>query len=298
MSDFIRQSLRVVSNLSIDNGWIILGEIEARIKAKVEIAGVPLKNLDIKINYGIKTGFNEAFIIDGAKRNEILKKCPKAAEIIRPILRGRDVQKYKADWANLYLIVSHNGYTNSNGTIIPPINIEEYPAIKDHLDKYIDQIVSRQDKGVTPYNLLSCIYMEDFSKQKIVYPNMTKFLPFYYDIDGFYINQKCFMITGKTIAFLTAFLNSSLFKFCFEDNFPELQGNTKELSKVFFDKIPVIKIDEALDRIFEEKVVQIQNLKKENIETTDLEKEIDEMIFNLYKLTEEEKDAIGFIVIH
>ncbi|MFD2143980.1 TaqI-like C-terminal specificity domain-containing protein [Mucilaginibacter antarcticus] len=136
--------------------------------------------------------------------------------------------KYRAEWANLYIIALHNGYTNSEGKIVPPIYIDDYPSIKEHLDKFLPQLKIRTDKGFTPYNLRSCIYMDDFFKQKIIYPNMTKFLPFYYDEHGFFTNQKCFIISGKNIGFLTAFLNSSIFKFCFKkvfQNFREGQEN-------------------------------------------------------------------------
>ena len=126
---------------------------------------------------------------------------------------------------------------------------------------------------------------------------MTKFLPFYYDNKGFFQNDKSFMITGKNIAFLTAFLNSSLFKFCFIDNFPELQGGTRELRKIFFDKIPVIKVDNETNIIFETKIAEIQILKQQNIDTTKQEIEIDNLIFDLYQLTKEEKAMIGFIEI-
>jgi len=105
------------------------------------------------------------------------------------------------------------------------------------------------------------------------------------------------MITGKNIAFLTAFLNSSLFKFCFIDNFPELQGGTRELRKIFFDKIPVIDVDKATNTLFEARVTQIQTLRRQNIDTKQQEIEIDNMIFDLYQLTLKEKSIIGFIKI-
>ena len=87
---------------------------------------------------------------------------------------------------------------------------------------------------------------------------MTKFLPFYYDEKRFYQNDKSFMITGRHIAYLTAFFNSSLFKFCFLNNFPELQGGTRELRKIFFDKIPILKVDDATNCHFAQKVADIQ----------------------------------------
>ncbi|HAD78849.1 MAG TPA: hypothetical protein DCF99_04815 [Flavobacteriaceae bacterium] len=147
------------------------------------------------------------------------------------MLRGRDIKKYSYDFADLWLITSHNGIKEKG---IKPIDINNYPAIKAHLDQFYSQLEKRSDKGDTPYNLRNCAYMDDFSIQKIIYPNMTKFLPFVYDLDGVYVNQKCFIITGDNIAYLTAFFNSKIFKCCFKDNFPELQGGTRELSKIFF----------------------------------------------------------------
>jgi len=126
---------------------------------------------------------------------------------------------------------------------------------------------------------------------------MTKFLPFYLDNLKFYQNDKSFMITGKYIAFLTAFLNSSLFKFCFLDNFPELQGGTRELRKVFFDKISVIEVDNEINKNFETRVNEIQTLKSQNVRTKNKEIEIDNMIFDLYQLSEKERKIIGFIEI-
>jgi hypothetical protein len=140
-------------------------------------------------------------------------------------------------------------------------------------------------------------YWDDFYKQKIVYPNMTKYLPFYYDNEQFLTNQKCFIITGNYLAFLTAFLNSSLFKYCFADNFPELQGGTRELSKIFFDMISVLRVDKTINQTFETKILEIQRLKKQKIDTRDSEIEIDKMIFDLYNLTLEDRDIIGFIEI-
>jgi hypothetical protein len=130
-----------------------------------------------------------------------------------------------------------------------------------------------------------------------MYPNMTKFLPFYLDDKGFFQNDKSFMITGKNIGFLTAFLNSSLFKFCFIDNFPELQGGTRELRKIFLDKIPVIQIDDEVDNTFRLKVTQLQELKQKGKSTKNFEIELDNMIFNLYGLTQKEMHRIGFIEI-
>ena len=121
---------------------------------------------------------------------------------------------------------------------------------------------------------------------------MTKYLPFVYDNRQHLTNQKCFIITGENVAFLTTFFNSSLFKFCFRDSFPELQGGTRELSKIFFDKIPVIEVDTITNLSFEKMLLDIQTEYTKSKAIA-----IDTMIFDLYKLSEEERKIIGFVEI-
>ena len=135
-------------------------------------------------------------------------------------------------------------------------------------------------------------YWEDFSKPKIVYPNMTKYMPFVYDEKNFLTNQKCFIVTGIHMAFLTAFFNSSIFKFCFRDSFPELQGGTRELSKIFFDKIPVLEVTDEINEEFRDVVNKLQaNYVKEDT------MKIDSMLSDLYNLTASEREYIGYIEI-
>ena len=293
MSVFVQQS-GSVCEFSNSDSWVILSPIEQSIKRKIEAVGTPLKDWDIQINYGIKTGYNDAFIINTEKRDEILANCQtedertRTAELIRPILRGRDIKRYGYNWANLWLINTHNGIRGK----LERVHIEDYPAIKAHLDQYWDKISKRADKGDTPYNLRNCAYLEDFSKPKIMYPNMTKYIPFYFDEKNFMQNDKSFMIAGNHLAYLTAFLNSSIFKFCFLDKFPELQGGTRELRKIFFDKIPILKVSDKDNEIFKSLVTDIQNdYKKEKAIL------IDERLFELYGLSKEERITIGFVEI-
>ena len=240
---------------------MILSDIEQRIKAKIEAIGTPLKDWDINIYRGILTGYNEAFIIDKAKKEEILANCKteeerqRSAEIIRPILRGRDIKRYGYEFADLYLINTHNGVKEKG---IKRIDIDDYPSVKTHLDSFYQQLEKRQDKGDTPYNLRNCAYIEDFYKQKIVYPNMTKFMPFLLDKESFMTNQKCFIMTGKKLAYLTTFFNSNIFKICYRDNFPELQGGTRELSKIFFEQIKIPDVEDIIDIDFDTLVDDVQ----------------------------------------
>ena len=293
MSVFVQQT-GTTCEFSNSDSWVILSPIEQSIKRKIESVGTPLKDWDINIYRGVLTGYNEAFIISTEKRDEILANCQsdderkRTEELIRPILHGRDIKRYGYNWAGLWLINTHNGVRGK----LERIHIEDYPAVKAHLDQYGDKISKRADKGDTPYNLRNCAYMEDFSKSKIMYPNMTKYLPFYYDEKGFYQNDKSFMITGAHVSYLAAFLNSSLFKFCFRDNFPELLGGTRELRKIFFDKIPVKKVSDSVNDKFRRKVNEIQSdyTKEQAIK-------IDNLLFDLYNLTDEERRQIGFIDI-
>ena len=285
--------------------WVILSPIEESIRRKIEAVGTPLKDWDIQINYGIKTGCNDAFIVSTAKRDEILASCQTEEErqrteaLIRPILRGKDIKRYGYNWAGLWLIAT-----------FPALHydIDEYPAIRDYLlsfgkerleqsgKSYLingEQIKARKKTNNKWFETQDSIsYWKDFEKPKIMYPNMTKYMPFYYDEKAFYQNDKTFMITGKNLAFLTAFFNSSLFKFCFREAFPELQGGTRELRKVFFDKISVLQVDDETNEQFVALVEDIQAAY-----TTQKAKAIDALLFELYGLSEEEMALIGFVEI-
>ena len=248
LSDFVRQQ-DIICDFSTSDSWVVLSPIEQSIKKKIEAVGTPLKDWDINIYRGVLTGCNEAFIIDTAKRDEIISNCQtederkRTAELIRPILRGRDIKRYGYVENGLFLINTHNGIRGK----LPRIDINDYPAVKAHLDRYWDKISARADKGDTPYNLRNCAYLEDFSKPKIIYPNMTKYMPFAYDNQGYLTNQKCFIMTGVHLPYLTAFFNSNIFKICYRDCFPELQGGTRELSKIFFENIRIPQIDKLIE---------------------------------------------------
>ena len=250
-----------------------------------------MKDWDIQIFRGVLTGFNDAFIIDGKIKDELIRKSPKSAEIIRPILRGRNISPYLADYDNLWLINTHNGIKEKG---IPPINVEkDYPAIYEHLFKFKNKLMQRQDKGDHWTNLRNCAYLQEFEKPKIIYPNMTKYLPFVYDKGSFFTNQKCFIITGNSLGYLTAFLNSSLFKYCFRENFPELLGGTRELSKIFFDGIPVKPVDEKTESDFLNLISKIQKDKSKRVDTSELELLVEKKLAEIYNLSEKEFQLVS-----
>ena len=133
------------------------------------------------------------------------------------------------------------------------MNIDDFPSIKKHLEQFIDKLTKRADKGDTPYNLRNCVYLDEFEKPKIVYPNMTSAFPFCFDESGAVCNDKAFIITEKTasavsnpcdnlLKYLLTVFNSKLAKLWIWYNCPELQGGTREIRKAYFENFPVPNI--------------------------------------------------------
>ena len=151
-----------------DAPWSIMSNTEQSVMDKMQSAGIPLKDWELKINRGITTGLNEAFIIDNETKEALVAEDQKSADVIKPVLRGRDVQRYRAKWAGRWLIDTHNGYGN-----VSHVNIEHYPAVKAHLDCYFPKLERRQDKGRTPYNLRNCAYHEEFAKEKLIWMDLN-----------------------------------------------------------------------------------------------------------------------------
>lgn len=220
--------------------WIAYKAEEYDTVLHVSQQGVPLNNplvWEIEINRGILTGLNDAFVLNEQDKDFLIKVDPHNADLLKPLIRGRDVRRWFPHFEKLWLINAHNGIKQLG---VPRINVErDYPTIFAWLSGFGDKVKNRTDSGEHWSNLRSCAYLPEFEKPKIIYPNMTKYLPFSYDEDGFYTNQKCFIVTGKRLKYLTAVFNSAIYYFCFKDRYPELLGDTYELSKIFFDKIPI-----------------------------------------------------------
>lgn len=280
LSVFVQQSGTECEFCSSDS-WVILSPIEQSIKRKIEAVGTPLKDWDIQINYGIKTGYNDAFIIDTAKRDEILANCQsedereRTAELIRPILRGRDIKRYGYVDNGLYLINTHNGVRGR----IPRINIENYPAVKAHLDQYWDKIAIRADKGDTPYNLRNCAYLEDFSKQQIVWIELSDDPKFALAEKIMSVNTVFFM-TGEHILHLLGLLNSRLITWYFRHCIGTTSGvGTNRWLKYTIEQIPMAPVSSKL------KELSFLITKSYNEEKN---LEIDLLVCRLYNLNEEE----------
>lgn len=276
--------------------WVIINPKLLNIKKRIGEMGIPLSDWNTKINYGIKTGLNEAFIIDGQIRASLIEQDPKSETILKPLLRGRDIQKWVPDFANNWLIGLHNG-TNDN----PRVDIDNFPAIKRWLDSHEPKLSDRYDKGATPYFLRDCAYWQDFEKPKIIYPELTAFRNFCFDEnDHYFTNNKNFILTGESLKYLCCFFNSDLFNGVFQDNFPELQGGTREMRKIFMEKIPIKRIGKNEEKIFDlilSYLITIKKIKGENILLSYFQEINNGLFFELY-FPEEIKSAGKEILRH
>ena len=271
------------------SSWVFIDEDKEAFVNSIKAKGVSLAEWEITINRGIITGCNDAFWISSEQYQEMVSADEHCKDILVPHLRGRNINQYQIEWEGSYLINCHNGL---KGEGLPPIDINNYLPIKEHLDFYYNRLKARGDKGDTPYNLRNCAFLRDFGKKKIIYPNQTIHPSFYLDTEGYYINQKAYMIVGKHLGYLTAFFNSALFRYCFTDNFPIIQGAGREMNESIFQLIPVKDVTDAEDAEYELIVMEIQQMKREGQPTEEKEHELDLMILSHYGITDSEQQNI------
>jgi hypothetical protein len=268
------------------DSWVVLSATEQNIKSKIEKAGRPLKEWDINIYRGILTGYNEAFIIDNVTRDKLIADSPKSAEIIRPILLGRNIKRYSFEWEGLWIINTHNGIKDK---AISRIDVEkDYPVVFDYLSKFKDQLEKRLDKGDHWTNLRNCAYIEDFDKPKVAWGNLALESQFSYVPGNFIINAPSpFFLTENL--YLLAILNSKLGDYYIKQLGISRSGGYFEYKPMFVEKLPIPQISEEEQRPFKELVESILSNRKKGLDTSSIENLIDEKVFELYHLTNEEK---------
>ena len=294
--------------------WSIRNKLHDFVLQKMNV-GTPLKDMPISIYRGILTGFNDAFFIDGKTREKLIAEDPKSEELIKPLLRGRDINAWVTEKEDQYLI----------GTF-PALNldIDQYPAIKNHLlsfgiekleqtgAKHIvngEEIKARKKTSNKWFETQDQIgYYKEFAKPKIMYPNMTSVFPFTYDETGSFGNDKSFIITEKTTVIadetechpersasvaegsllkaLLAIFNSNLVKLWIWYNCPELMGGTREIRKAYFENLRIPLNNAELLQQLATLADQIISAKKNGEDTTALEKRVNEIVYGLYGVTD------------
>ena len=206
------------------------------------------------------------------------------------MLRRRDIQRHRAQWAGLWLIDTHNGYGN-----VPAVDIDEYPAIRDHLGDYYSRLEKRQDTGRTPYNLRNCAYHEEFSKQKLLWMDLTEHGRFAYDTNGMFCLNTAFMLSGQSIKYLCALLNSKLITWFMGNTALNSGMGVTRWINASVETIPIPKIRAMERRPFIHLVDHIRRVKATDpkADFSAIEAEIDFRVYELYGLTSTEILAVG-----
>jgi hypothetical protein len=258
-----------------ESSWVVVTPERYRIKKAVEEQGVPLAEWHVNINRGVITGLNDAFYLTQEQRDELINQESQAEEVIVPLLRGRHIERYKVNFDDLYmLLIKFGAYKTLE---------QNYPTVYSHLKKFEAALKNRgqckysraKKKGVNNKvpgqhhwleldNNPTEEYIEVFRKPKIIYQDIAINMPFFYDeSDHYFFNNTCWMMSGesKALPYLTAVFNSSLFRYCFRDNFPEYSGNACRMFAVFFKKIPIRRPDSTTVPLFETLVDHIQFVK-------------------------------------
>ncbi len=305
------RSLPMKQNALSTESFIFADATLLDLRDKMESVGTPLKDWDIQINYGIKTGANEAFIIPTEKRDAILNACKTQEErkrteaLIKPILRGKDIKRYSYEWAGEWVIFIPWHFPNTNNQKNMEENEQDfsihYPIIYTHLLSHKDKLLKRNKDETGKRYEWYCLqrwaanYYQDFEKEKIVYPCiMAKEPCFVYEEKGFYAPAPANIITGDKIEikYITALLNSKCIYFAMR-KFYMGGGIEGELKTNNLEKIPIPQItpqnQELADKITDgAKAILVLKEKDPKANTQQLEKEIDALVYQLYNLTDEE----------
>ncbi|HIP90420.1 MAG TPA: hypothetical protein EYH22_02615 [Candidatus Nanopusillus sp.] len=230
---FVKQS-----SLS-DDVWSFIDEETLEIKKWIERVGKPLKELDVKIIYGIKTGLNEAFIIDDEVKKKLTEEDPKSEELIKPVLRGRDIGRYYAEWNKLWIIIVKKGLYKE---------LNNYPAILNHLKQYEKKLKNRAQVKIGQCHWLELDinptdrYLKEFEKPKIIWREIVRKPSFYFDKGYLYQEATCFLMTGKNAnKQLLLLLNSKPLGFIFKTFYSGggLGDETYRYKKYYLEKLPI-----------------------------------------------------------
>ena len=289
-----------IEQLQLREESYCLGDVNSlSLKRKIEKAGVPLKDWDVRICFGIKTGFNEAFIIDNETKERLCKEDPKSIEVLKPILRGRDIQRYSYKWAGLWLVKIESGWTDKHRGKKDPEGFfkDSFKAICNYLKSMGENkgkgkgLYHRDDQGDYWWELRDCAYYQEFEKEKIVWQRVTKTAMFCLVDKGTYIHDSmAFLTVNAKEKYFIAMLNSKVVNWYFE-SIAHQYGNTGFLcSNQYVEQLPIPNIPETAQQPFITLVDQILAAKKEdlNADTSAFERQIDEMVYKLYGLAGEE----------
>jgi len=291
---FERKSFSLSQGRLNAGAWRLESDEVFRLLEKVHNGGKPLEEYIAGRFYnGIKTGLNDAFVVDQSTRDSLINDSPSSAKVLKPFLRGKDVKRWQANFANQYLIKIESSanvrhpWSDKPQKQAEKIFSKTYPAIHAHFENFRERLTKRDDQGKYFWELRTCRYWDEFETPKIVYPNICKRNEFAWDETNVYSNQKAFIIPGAS-KYLLGVLNSSVVMWLFEKLLAKLQNGYYEPSAVFMKKfpIPTTKKTKPVETIVDN-ILSIKN-RNSDADTTLPERKIDLIVYKLYDLTYEE----------
>ena len=277
--------------------WTILSPIERALKRKIEEVGTPLKDWDINIYRGIITGCNEAFVVDRETRDRLIAEHPSSAEVLKPFLRGRDVKRWQINFAEQYLIKIESSenrehpWSGQSAGEAEQIFADTYPAIHAHLEIYRELLIDRHDQGNYFWELRSCAYWEEFEQTQIVWGNLAQSPQFAFADAGFYLSAPATMMVSDS-KYLLGILNSRITRYLVSQSAAERQGGFLEFKPMYIAPLPIP--DPPENEGISALVSQILDAKDTNPDAnvSELEDEIDQMVYLLYDLDDDEIDIV------
>ena len=312
LDEYVRRHRYPVNRATLgDGGWALVDERTERLLAKLRAAGVPLgEYVQGRIYYGIKTGLNEAFIIDAETRERLIAEDPKSAELIVPFLMGRDIKRYAPPTSERWLILIPNGWTRerSKGARDAWGWLQKtYPAIAGHLAPFAEAGQKRWDKGEYWWELRACDYYAEFEKPKMMLPDISLRANVMLDAEGGWYCVNTAYIIGSSDKVLLGILNSGLLTFAYGHMSATYRGGYLRFIYQYLEQLPIRTIDfsDPADRARHERMVALvermlelhrrlaaaqtppeKALLQRQIAATD--EQIDRLVYELYNLTEEE----------
>ncbi len=300
--------------------WTLADDEVLNLKEKIERIGVPLKDWNLRICFGLKTGFNKAFIIDEKTKNELIKKDLKSREIIKPILRGKDIYKWGYNFADQWLILIPSGWTKQK-TDLSRLREEkafkifqtEYPAVSEYLksvgeafsQKGINPqkrkgLFNRDDQGNYWWELRDCDYYPEFEKEKLVYRDIGDKLSFAYEPGKMFTNNTVYFLNSGN-KYLLAVLNSLTLDFYYRQISSQLGNAALRAFTIYIEQLPVPEIPENYKRPFISLVDKILTVTKDEdylenpvkqAKVKEYQRQIDKIVYKLYALTPEEIEIV------
>ena len=256
LSDFVKEKAwpQPQSSLNAKRGWALVRPEVRRLLEKLRQRGTPLgEYVDEKINMGLKTGLNQAFVVDQVTRDQLVQEEPRSAEVIKPWIRGRNVKRWQIDWDGEYLIaIQNSGDADANNPWAQAetesearrIFRETYPAIHEHLSQYEERLKKRWDQGKYWWELRACSYYNQFAKPKIIYPDIAQRCEFAFDDQGYLSGNTTYFLPTDDLSLL-GFLNSSVVEFYYRHITTMIQQDYLRFFTQYLEQVPIPTPTEA-----------------------------------------------------